>query len=192
MQNYIHSLGSFGKGLVSGDSGELRIVCRDGGAITRIFRGQTQAERSPLGRGWSISLPCEGNGKMHFTDGKLTEFSDVRGESYGFFYYGGMLECISTPKGMLFYDYNADGMLTTVGYPDGRRAYISYCDVYRLQDICLRGSDGRGSFAVSYVYGMDGNVEYVYEYGYNGGERVERRFTDLSDRINILTLAGGN
>ena len=75
---------------------------------------------------------------------------------------------------------NADKMLTNVTYPCGQRVYISYQDIDKIHDICIKDGTGTPLSAVSYIYGLDGDIEYVYEYTYEDGIRKERRFTDIS------------
>lgn len=187
MKNYVHSLGKFGTGKLEVKSGRLNLVCNDTDNISRVFSSDYKAE-SPLGFGWSISLGHSGKAKLCYSNGKLSRFVDGGGKSYGFYYDSGRIESIFTDDGMYLYDYNADGMLTTVRYPDKSRLYLSYGDFYRLQDICAKDADGNGIFAVSYIYGLDDKVEYIYQYAYDGKKRIETCFADFSDRSNVLTF----
>lgn len=187
MKKYVHSLGKFGTGRLNVNNGQLDILCNDTDGIYRSFCSKS-CDETLLGRGWSITLGHYGRGKLCFCNGKLTEFVDGCGKKYDFFYGSGRIEGIHAQEGLYLYDYNADGMLTSVRYPDKSRLYLSYGDLYRLQDICAKDGDGNGIFAVSYLYGFDGGVEYIYQYAYDGRKRVETCFTDFSDRSNVLTF----
>ena len=180
MYEQIHSLGRFGTGRVSNSKDKLTIISKDTEGITRVFRSGRMCYHTLLGRGWSMSLSDCARASMHFEDGRLTQFTDAQGRRSMLYYRDGMLTCISSPEGCVYYDYNADKMLTNVTYPCGQRVYISYQDIDKIHDICIKDGTGTPLSAVSYIYGLDGDIEYVYEYTYEDGIRKERRFTDIS------------
>lgn len=189
MYEQIHSLGRFGTGRVSNLKDKLTIISKDTEGITRVFRSGRMREHSVLGCGWGICLSECARARMHFEDGRLTQYTDAQGRCNTLYYKDGMLSCISSQDGCVFYDYNADRMLTCVTYPDGQRVYISYQDVDKIHDICIKDGTGVPLLAVSYIYGLDDSIEYVYEYVYEDGIRKERRFTDISvpSRAFVLT-----
>lgn len=193
MKYITHTIGKFGSGHIDTQSKNLMIICNDTDCINRVYKSENATKLTPFGRGWSLNIPKSKQGDMVFEDGKLTKFIDVRGTCYGFFYYSGFLRNISTPRGMISYDYNADGMLTRVVYPDGSGAHICYRDVYYMHDICVCDSEGNGKVAVSYADSHYSNgVGCVYEYFYDKNERIEKRFTEVLEGSHMLTLTNQN
>lgn len=181
MIDYIQQIGSYMTARVCPKSGRLTLHSRDTDSIQRVYCSDMQDGRSAYGRGWSLYIPEDTHGEMTFSDGRLAEFTDVCGKGYGFFYCGGRLSYIATEEGPISYHYNADGMLTRVVYPDGECISISYRDIFSIHDITV--SRGQESVcAVSYIDGMEGGIEYIYEYAYDGCERVETGFYELSKK----------
>ncbi len=193
MKYITHTIGKFGTGYVDTQTKNLMIICNDTDCINRVYKSENATKLTPFGRGWTLNIPKSKQGEMVFEDGKLIRYTDVRGISYGFFYYAGFLRNISTPKGVIGFDYNADGMLTRVVYPDGSIAYLCYRDVHYMHDICLCDSEGKGKVAVSYADSHYSNgVGCVYEYSYIANERIEKKFTDITNVGRLLTLTNKN
>ncbi len=189
MEHYTHSLGRLGRGVVNVKSGNLMLFCNDTHSIGRVFDGAQSKVQTSFGRGWELKLDLEKGTNFVYTNGKLTSFTDRYGTSYRFFYSGGLLSCISYDCGLLFYEYNADGMLTRVTYPDGQKAELCYRDVFYLYDINITGADGNGILAVSYAdYFYNNRVGCIYEYIYDERERKEQRFVDITNPKNIVTF----
>lgn len=189
MEHYTHSLGRFGRGIVDIKSGNLMLFCNDTKSIGRVFNAKRAKELTPFGRGWEIKLENEKGTKVEYTNGRLTSFTDKSGTVYRFFYSCGLVSCISYDDGLLFYEYNADGMLTRVIYPDGQKAELCYRDVFYLYDINVSDSEGFGKIAVSYADNFYNNkVGCIYEYTYDGRERKEQRFVDISNPAKIVSF----
>ncbi len=189
MEHYTHSLGRFGRGVVNVKSGNLSLFCNDTATIGRIFNSHECKTLSAFGRGWELKLESAKGTNLVYTNGKLTSFTDKNGVNYRFFYSGGLLSCISCNEGLLFYEYNADGMLTRVIYPDGQKAELCYRDVFYLYDISVTDKNGNGAVAVSYADNFYNNrVGCIYEYIYDGRDRKEQRFIDISNPQNIVTF----
>jgi len=189
MEHYTHSLGRFGRGIVNIKSGNLMLFSNDTKNIGRVFNAERAKQLTPFGRGWELKLESEKGTHIEYTNGRLTSFTAKDGTNYRFFYSGGLLSCISYDKGLLFYEYNADGMLTRVIYPDGQKTELCYRDVFYLYDINVTDSEGLGKIAVSYADNFYNNrVGCIYEYIYDGRDRKEQRFVDISDPTNIVSF----
>ena len=190
MEHYTHSIGRFGRGLVNVQSGNLRLYCNDTASVGRIFDGLDSKKITPFGRGWELTVSNKKGAVMDYSNGHLTMFKDENGKEYRFFYNGGLLSCIGFDDGMICYDYNADGMLTRVTYPNGQKAEISYRDIYYVYDINVTDKEGNGLLAVSYAdYYYNDKVGCIYEYTYDGRERKEQKFVDFTNPHNIITLS---
>ena len=193
MEHYTHSLGRLGRGVVDVKSGNLMLFCNDTATVGRVFNAKDCKVQTPFGRGWELKLEGEKGSNLEYTNGKLTKFTDKSGTEYRFLYSNGLLSCISYDGGLLFYEYNADGMLTRVTYPDGQKAELCYRDVFYLYDVNVTGSDGCGKIAVSYADNFYNNrVGCIYEYVYDGRERKEQRFVDISNPQNVITFLHQN
>ncbi len=189
MKYFTHSLGKLGTGIVDVKSGQLTIISNDMGEIGRVFKSGRQTMPSPYGRGWSLNIPSGVHGTISLCGGKIKEFTDNKSENYGFYYNCGLLSAVVSGEGMVTYDYNADGMLTRVTYPDGTSVSISYRDIYYIHDITVCDKNSNGILAVSYAdYYYNNKIGCVYEYDYCGKERVERAFTEITD-TGIATLS---
>jgi len=193
MEHYTHSLARLGRGVVDVKSGNLMLFCNDTASIGRIFNAKDSKTPTPFGRGWELRLENEKGTNLEYTNGKLTKFVDKSGIEYRFFYSGGLLSCIVYDSGMICYDYNADGMLTRVTYPDGQKAELCYRDVYYLYDVNVTDPDGNGKLAVSYADNFYNNrVGCIYEYVYDGRDRKEIKFTDITNPQKVITFLHQN
>jgi len=184
MLKLTQTIGSYCTASVYQNGCGLVIQSKDTDSIWRVYRWDMREKKGACGRGWSLVIPNETHGRLNFSDGRLTEFTDIRGESYGFFYSGDLLQYIATENGPITFDYNADGALTRVCYPDGECVHFSYRDVFTLHDITVSDKTG-GVFATSYHDCPAGNIEYIYEYRYADGERVEHAFYESAKTERI-------
>ena len=186
MLELTQKIGSHCKGVVTGDGKGLVIYSDDTNCIRRVYRADMRDKKGVCGRGWSLVIPEKTHGRLTFSDGRLTRFAATDGKSFDFFYSDDLLCYIATEKGPITFDYNADGVLTCVCYPDGERVHYSYRDVFSVSDITVSDKNG-GVYATSYYDDMCGNIEYIYEYTYEGCDRVESAFYQMhkSGEISI-------
>ena len=175
MLELTQKIGSYCNAVVRGQGKGLVIYSNDTDCICRVYRAELRDKNGVCGRGWSLVIPEKTHGRLTFLDGRLTHFTDEQGKNYSFFYSHGLLCYIATDEGPITFDYNADGVLTRVCYPDSECVHYSYRDVFSISDITVSDKNG-GVFATSYYDDMSGNIEYIYEYTYEGCDRVETAF----------------
>ncbi len=184
MLELTQKIGSYCTANVKGDGKGIVIYSNDTDCIRRVYRADLRDKKGVCGRGWSLVIPEKTHGRLTFSGGRLTQFTDADGKCYCFFYSNDLLCYIATDEGPITFDYNADGVLTRVCYPDGECVQYCYRDVFSLCDITVSDKNG-GVYATSYYDDICGNIEYIYEYTYCGADRVESAFyqTSKSDGV---------
>lgn len=144
---------------------------------------KTDSLKYQFDRGRLIEIANE-HSSMHinYTNDRITSVTDGVGRDFVFTYNdSGFLESITAPDNLAKIEYSYTGeLLTTITYPDGTVANISYWETdNKPNTVTLHDSEGNAIYKVKYDFTGD-KVTGVTEYNIENGEFVIGATTSYS------------
>jgi len=192
----------------AGESGvKDRLVLQASGQyLLRRKEGNLTYQFDFTGKLTQISDPNNNTLTFAYTNNLLTQVSNNFGKALTIQYSGGRISSVTDPKGQsVVYNYNANGDLTSVSYPDANSIAYAYAN-HQLTDkydtgfnlIGHWGYDANGRVSAYYRYLNSGNPQESINFTYGTTSTVLTRSTGtttyttaIGDGIRVVTAIEG-